>query len=181
MPKLERGKHELERVIEELHTADRNLKDKTVEASRINLDLQNLMASTDVGTIFLDNELRVKLYTSMIERIFHIGPDDIGRQLEHLTTKLDSQDIAKAIRKVANRLVPFEREIRDSGDRWYLMRIVPYRTSEEKVEGTVITFIDISNRLEAEKKRLRWLATVVESSHDAIFSFAFDRKIVTEL
>ena len=80
--------------------------------------------------------------------------------------------------QVLRTLKTSEREICDDKDNCYLVRISPYRTTEDKIEGVVITFVDITARLEAEQ-RLRWLATVVESSNDAIFSFAFDQKIVS--
>ena len=86
---LETGKEELQSVNEELTTVNQELKEKVDETNRINSDLQNLMASTDIGTIFLDREMRVKLYTQPIEKLFNIIPGDIGRPLEHVTHNLD--------------------------------------------------------------------------------------------
>ena len=136
------------------------------------------MASTDIGTIFLDRELRVKLYTQAVEKLFNIIPGDIGRPLDHVTHNLDYGELTMDAAQVLKTLKPAEREICDHKDNCYLVRILPYRTTDERIEGVVITFVDITRRLEAEK-RLRWLATVVESSNDAIFSFAFDEKIVS--
>jgi two-component system CheB/CheR fusion protein len=175
---LETGKEELQSLNEELTTINQELKEKVEETNRINSDLQNLMASTDIGTIFLDRNMRVKLYTQAVEKLFNIIPGDIGRPLDHVTHKLDYQDLTADAAQVLKSLNPSEREICDDRDDCYLVRILPYRTTEDKIEGVVITFVDITKRLEAEK-RLRWLATVVESSNDAIFSFAFDQKIVS--
>ena len=175
---LETGKEELQSLNEELTTVNQELKEKVEETTRINSDLQNLIASTDIGTIFLDRNMRVKLYTDTIEKLFNIIPGDIGRPLDHVTHNLDYQDLTVDAAQVLKSLNPSEREICDDKDNCYLVRILPYRTTEDKIEGVVITFVDITKRLEAEK-RLRWLATVVESSNDAIFSFAFDQKIVS--
>ena len=175
---LETGKEELQSVNEELTTVNQELKEKVEETGRINSDLQNLMTSTDIGTIFLDRDLRVKLFTQTIEGLFNIIPGDIGRPLSHVTHNLDYPDLSMDAAQVLKSLKPAEREICDDKDNCYMVRILPYRTTDDKIEGVVITFVDITRRIEAEK-RLRWLATVVESSNDAIFSFAFDRKIIS--
>jgi PAS domain S-box-containing protein len=175
---LETGKEELHSVNEELTTVNQELKEKVEEAVRINSDMQNLMASTDIGTVFLDREMRVQLYTPSIEKVFNIIPGDVGRPLDHITHRLDCDELTADAVRVLKSLTPSEREICDNRDNCYLVRILPYRTTDDRIEGVVITFVDITKRLEAEK-RLRWLATVVESSNDAIFSFAFDQKIVS--
>jgi two-component system CheB/CheR fusion protein len=175
---LETGKEELHSVNEELTTVNQELKEKVEEAVRMNSDMQNLMASTDIGTIFLDRERRVQLYTPSIEKVFNIIPGDVGRPLDHITHRLDCDELTADAIQVLKSLKPSERELCDDQDNCYLVRILPYRTTDDRIEGVVITFIDITQRLEAEK-RLRWLATVVESSNDAIFSFAFDQKIIS--
>lgn len=175
---LETGKEELHSVNEELTTVNQELKEKVEEAVRMNSDMQNLMASTDIGTIFLDREMCVQLYTPTVEKLFNIIPGDIGRPLDHITHKLDCDELTADAAQVLKSLTPWEREICDDQENCYLVRILPYRTTDDRIEGVVITFIDITKRLEAEK-RLRWLATVVESSNDAIFSFAFDQKIIS--
>jgi two-component system CheB/CheR fusion protein len=175
---LETGKEELQSVNEELTTVNQELKEKVEETNRTNSDLQNLMASTDIGTIFLDRELRLKLYTRSVEKLFNIIPGDLSRPLDHITHNLDYNQMTADAAEVLKTLKPSEREICDNKGHCYLVRILPYRTTGDRIEGVVITFVDITTRIEAEK-RLRWLATVVESSNDAIFSFAFDQKIVS--
>lgn len=147
---LETSKEELQSVNEELTTVNHELKDKIDETGRINSDLQNLMASTDIGTIFLDRALKIKRYTPQVQDIFNIIPGDIGRPLEHVTHKLDYANLAADATAVLRTLKPIEREIGDKQDNIYILRILPYRTVDDKIEGVVLTFINITERKNAE-------------------------------
>jgi two-component system CheB/CheR fusion protein len=171
---LETSKEELQSVNEELTTVNQELKHKVDEVSMSNNDLQNLMASTEIGTIFVDRELRIKRYTPSAQAIFNLILSDINRPLEHITHKLDYPQIGADAARVLETLEKIEREVQSREARWYLVRLLPYRTVEDKIDGVILTFVDITERREAEaaaragEERLR---LVVESVQDyAIFT-----------
>jgi two-component system CheB/CheR fusion protein len=178
---LETSKEELQSVNEELTTVNHEHRDKIDETVRAYSDLQNLMASTDIATIFLDRDLRIKRLTPTVERIFNISATDVGRPLEHFTHRLDYADLSKDAAEVLRSLVPIEREIRDDGGRTYLTRILPYRTMDDRIIGVVLNFLDISARKRAEsalhqsEERLR---KILESATDyAIFTLDLERRV----
>jgi two-component system CheB/CheR fusion protein len=148
---LETSKEELQSVNEELTTVNHELKEKVDELSRVNSDLQNLMVSTDIGTIFLDRELRIKFYTPRARQLFNIIPGDVGRPLEHLTHKLNYDGLVSDSNEVLKTLQPIEREIRDKEGLSYMLRILPYRTLENKIDGLVITIVDTTGLKRAEE------------------------------
>ncbi len=147
---LETSKEELQSINEELQTVNSELKIKLDSASRANNDLQNLMASTDVGTLFLDNELRIKLFTPRIAELFNIQPTDDGRPITDFTHKLDYQNFTKDAQGVLKDLAVVERQIWSDG-KWYLTRIRPYRTVDDHIEGVVCTFVDVTERVKTEE------------------------------
>ncbi|HEY0458538.1 MAG TPA: PAS domain S-box protein [Pyrinomonadaceae bacterium] len=147
---LETSKEELQSVNEELTTVNHEHKDKIDETMSANSDLQNLMASTNIATIFLDRQLRIKRLTPPVEQLFNITQMDIGRMLEHFTNKLDYADLSKDSERVLNSLQPVEREIRSADGRAFLTRILPYRTIDDRIEGVVLNFVDITERKRVE-------------------------------
>lgn len=148
---LETSKEELQSVNEELTTVNFELKEKVDEVSMVNSDLQNLMQSTDIATIFLDRKLNVKRYTPATSNIFNIIPSDVGRPLDHITHHLEFNQFKEVASKVLRNLQTLEREIISIKGKYYLTRFTPYRTLEEKIDGVVIAFIDITERKETEK------------------------------
>jgi two-component system, chemotaxis family, CheB/CheR fusion protein len=148
---LETSKEELQSVNEELTTVNHELKETIDEVSRANSDLQNLISSTDIATIFLDRDLRVKRYTPRTQEIFNIIVADIGRPLEHVTHKLDYGNLAQDLAQVLETLQPIEREISTSDDRWYMVRCLPYRTVQDQIDGVAATFVDITERRKMEQ------------------------------
>ena len=142
---LETSKEELQSLNEELTTVNQELKEKVDEASRVNSDLQNLMHSTDIGTIFLDRALQIKRYTPRVEELFNIISSDIGRPLEHVTHKLDYENLSKDAAKVLQTSRPLDREVSGGINHGhYLARISPYRTLENRIDGVVISFVEIT-------------------------------------
>ena len=154
---LETGKEELQSVNEEIITVNQELKEKIEEVSRINSDLQNLIQSTDIATIFLDSSFKIKRFTPRTGTLFNIIPSDINRPIAHLTHHLDHNDFQKDAAKVLKTLQPFEREMKSSDNRFFIARFTPYRTMADKIDGVVIIFIDITERKKAEEK-LRYVA-----------------------
>jgi len=149
---LETGKEELQSVNEELTTVNQELKIKIEELSHSNNDFQNLMNSTDIGTIFLDATLRIKLFTPPARHIFNLIRTDTGRPLSDITSRLDDHELIEDVERVMEKLQVVEREIGTHEGRWYLMRVLPYRMAENRINGVVITFLDITERRRAEEK-----------------------------
>jgi PAS domain S-box-containing protein len=178
---LETSKEELQSVNEELTTVNAELKDKIDESTRTYSDLQNLMASTDIATVFLDRQLKIKRYTPPILDIFNITPLDIGRPLEHFTNTLEYDHLTADAEQVLRKLKTVEREIRDRRSRTFLARLLPYRTADDRIEGVVLNFLDITERKHVEhalnqsEGRLR---TILESARDyAIFTLDLNRRV----
>ncbi|MCW3098166.1 MAG: cheBR [Chthonomonadaceae bacterium] len=147
---LETSKEELQSINEELTTVNQELKSNVEESSRNNGDLQNLMASTEIGTIFLDRQLRIKRFTPRIQELFNIIPTDIGRPLSDLTHKLTYAALTSDAERVLCDLQSSEREVSSNG-RWFLGRILPYRTVDDHIDGVVLTFVDITERKRVEE------------------------------
>ena len=153
LEELETSKEELQSINEELKTLNQELKEKLDDLSQANNNLHNFMASSEVATLFVDRQLTIRLFTPSLTQIFNIMPVDQGRLLAHVTHRLDYQDLLDDVQQVLNTLVPVEREISQEGERYYLMRLSPYRTSDDRIDGVVITFVDITARQQAEAMR----------------------------
>ncbi len=140
---LETSKEELQSLNEELQTVNAEFQDKITDLSRANDDMMNLLNSTDIATIFVDSQLRIKRYTESAKQVIHLIPTDLGRPLRDLTSRLRNEDLVADAQEVLRTLVFKEAEVRCEEGRWLLMRIVPYRTSEDRIDGLVMTFVDI--------------------------------------
>ncbi|MFY9722742.1 MAG: chemotaxis protein CheB [Azonexus sp.] len=154
---LTTSKEEMQSLNEELQMVNAELQSKVDELSATSSDMKNLMDSTDIATVFLDNALRVRRFTSQATHIFKLIPGDVGRPLSDIVHDLDYPDLQDDAQEVLRTLVFSEKQIpsRDAG--WYIVRIMPYRTLENVIDGVVITFIDISEakHLEAELRAAR--------------------------
>jgi two-component system CheB/CheR fusion protein len=181
---LETSKEELQSINEELQTVNSELKLKLDAISRAHSDLQNLVAATEIGTMFLDSSLRIKRFTDRITDLFRITLSDEGRPITDFAHQLEYEDLVKDARAVLADLAPIRREIRNRNGRWYDMRMRPYRTVDDKIDGVVLTFIDISERHQMERqlreseRRLGQEQHLVELSRDPIFVWDFDGGIV---
>jgi two-component system CheB/CheR fusion protein len=181
---LETSKEELQSINEELQTVNQELKLKLDVVSRAHSDLQNLMAATDFGTIFLDLSLRIKRFTTRVTELFSITPNDEGRPITDFTHKLDYAGLIDDARAVLDNLTTIEREVRSQSGRWYLMRMRPYRTLENRIDGVVVSFLDITERRKTEdalresEQRLRQEKRLVELSREPIFVWEFDGGIL---
>jgi two-component system CheB/CheR fusion protein len=148
---LETGKEELQSLNEELITVNGQLQSKLAELEAANNDLSNLLSSTSVAVLFLDTEFRVRRFTPAMHDLLELLPADIGRPVAHLARKFDGGDLLADARSVLATLAPAESEIRSHSGAWYLQRVLPYRTGENRIAGVVATFINISERKRAEQ------------------------------
>ncbi len=149
---LETNKEELQSINEELRTVNEELKLKIGETSLFANNLQNLINSTDIGTIFLDRGFRVALFTPAARNIFNLILSDYGRPITDITSRLTYGDLLKDAEAVLDKLTMVEKEVTTADNQVYLMRLFPYRTTDDRINGIVVTFIDISTRKIAEEK-----------------------------
>ena len=141
---LETSREELQSINEELTTVNHELKGNVDELAHANSDLQNLMASTAIATIFLDRTLRITRYTPTAVELFNLIPTDVGRPLTDLTHRLDYIGLERDAQRVLENLVPIEREVGRAGGRWFFVRLLPYRTMDDRIAGVVLTFVDVT-------------------------------------
>ena len=150
MEELETSKEELQSINEELQTVNQENRHKVEELSQLSSDLTNLLAATDIATLFLDREFRILRFTPKLGELFNVRLTDRGRPISDLTSRLGYPQMPNDASAVLRRLVPVERELQDEQGRWYLTRVLPYRNQDDRIEGVVITFVDITVRREAE-------------------------------
>ncbi len=149
---LTTSKEELQSMNEEMHTVNQEMQTRLDELSRINNDMKNLLDSTDIATLFLDNNLNVRRFTSETSKITQLIPTDVGRPITDIASALLYPELAEDAREVLRTLVKLERQISAPDGNWFTARVLPYRTLENMIDGVVITFTDIteSKKLEAE-------------------------------
>jgi len=164
---LKTSKEELQSTNEELTTVNAELQSKVEELSQANNDINNLLASTEIGTIFLDNDLHIKRFTPAIKKLFNLIPSDLDRLISDITSNILYENLYADTKTVIDTLVRKEIDVQNQAGNWYFMRIVPYRTTDNIIDGAVITFVDVTQLKKAEKS-VRQLATIVSDSHDAI-------------
>jgi two-component system CheB/CheR fusion protein len=142
---LTTSKEELQALNEELQTVNQELQSKIDELSRNNNDMKNLLNSTDIATLFLDDQLNVRRFTNETAKIIKLIPADTGRPITDINTELDYPDLVNDARNVLRELVSFEKVVPARTGRWYTVRIMPYRTLENVIDGVVITFTDVTS------------------------------------
>ena len=143
---------ELQSTNEELQMLNQELNLKLNDLSRLNNDMKNLLDSTELTTLFLDNALNVRLFTSGSTRVFKLMRSDVGRPITDIASDLLYSELANDAREVLRTLIPHEQQVTTRDGLWFMMRIMPYRTLENLIDGVVVTFVDItvSKKLEAE-------------------------------
>jgi two-component system CheB/CheR fusion protein len=181
---LETSREELQSVNEELATVNAELQQRLDELSRTNNDMNNLLAGTGVGTIFVDHDLRILRFTPTVTHVINLIQGDIGRPLGHIASNLvNYHRLVEDVQDVLTHLIPREAEVQIKAGTWYLLRIRPYRTLENVIEGAVIIFVDISEQKRMQEslrdaEALHRLAVVVRDASDAITVQDFAGKIL---
>ena len=171
---METSKEELQSVNEELNTVNVELQTKIADLSRVNNDMNNLLAGTGVGTVFVDHQLRILRFTPAVSAIINLIQSDVGRPLNHIVSNIIGyESLATDVRAVLDTLAPKAVEVHTTNGKWHTMRILPYRTLDNVIEGAVISFIEITDAVQTREalhkaNDLLRLAVVVRDAHDAI-------------
>jgi two-component system CheB/CheR fusion protein len=147
---LETSKEELRSVNEELQTVNAELAHRVGDLARANSDLRNLLESTQIATVFLDNDLRVRSFTPAATEIFHLLESDVGRPIEHLGSRVSYPELSDDVRKVLTKLGTTERKLVTRDGDHYIARVHPYRSVDNFIAGAVLTFVDMSGTVKAE-------------------------------
>ena len=140
---------------EELQTINTELQNKVSDYIQANDDMKNLLNSTEIATLFLDKELNIRRFTDTVAKIIKLRSTDIGRPFTDLVTDFQDPEIGVHARKVIKTLISFETDTVTNDGRWFTVRIMPYRTLDDRIDGLVITFIDITvaKKLEIELQK----------------------------
>ncbi len=167
---LQSTNEELHSVNEELHTVNSEFQRKISELVELNADMDHLQVSTEVHTLFLDKQLRVRKFTPRIAETFNLVPHDIGRPIEVFAHTLARASLMEDIRRVLAEATPFESHVKDQSGRWFLLRVLPYRRGAS-IDGVVLTMIEVTGirRAEAETERVhRLLSSILHNSPSQI-------------
>ena len=181
---LETSKEELQSVNEELATVNTELNTKVSDLTRVNNDMNNLLAGTGIGTVFVDHQLRILRFTPAITDIINLIPSDLGRPVGHIVSNLRGYDhLSEDVKLVLNTLIPKTQDVQTVEGQWYTLRILPYRTMDNVIEGAVITFVNITEMVEVRESlkkanELLRLAVVVRDSSDAVTVQDLDGRIL---
>lgn len=152
---LTTSKEELQSMNEELQTVNLELMNKVSEYTALSNDMKNLLESTEIATLFLTKDLRVRRFTTGMKKIFNLIEQDLGRPLSDLASELAYEEFTNDMKEVLRTLVYIERQILSKSGSWYSVRIMPYRTSDDVIDGLVLTFTDITalKKMEGELQR----------------------------
>ncbi len=173
---LETSKEELQSTNEELATVNSELQSKVNEYAKANDDMNNLLSATEIATIFIDTDLHIKNYTPAAAGVIHLIQTDVGRPLNDLKTAFPDVDLVKLARNVLKDLNTVDLDILSQEGIWYSLKIIPYRTIANIIDGVVMTFFDVQKIKQADK--FRRLATVLSDSNDAVSVLNMDGAII---
>lgn len=175
---LESSKEELQSLNEELATVNAQLEDRIGEVARGHDDLANLLASTHIATVLLDEGLRIRRFTPAATDLFNLQAGDEGRLLTDISSRIDDPSFFTDLGRVLSSRQPAEAEVRNAAGSWFLRRILPYRTGESDVQGVVATFVDITP-VRAAAEQTRHLLAALEDSNDAVLTYDLDGRILS--
>lgn len=182
---LETSKEELQSVNEELSTVNAELQDNNEALAKANNDMKNLLDSINVPTVFLDNDLNIKRYTADAAELFNLMDSDLGWPITHLSPNVRYDRLEKDAKDVLKRLKPFTREMQTKGGHWYRMRIMPYRSMDNVIEGVIITFLDIQDmkdimeRLGTAQQALGLAHSIVNTCREPLVVLDQDLRVVS--
>jgi two-component system CheB/CheR fusion protein len=154
---LQTAKEEAQSANEELATVNEELRHRNAELARVNDDLVNLLSGVNIPIVMVSRDLRIRRFTPLAETTFHLIPTDVGRPISDIKPSLNVPDLSKLIARVIDTLTPYEGDVQDEGGHWYSLRIRPYVTLDNKIDGASVVLVDIDavkrdlERVKAEK------------------------------
>ena len=148
---LETSKEELQSVNEELVTMNDELQQRITELGRLSSDLTNVLSSVTIPLVIVGPDLRIRRFTGMAEQVLNVSPTDVGRSILGIRLKIDLEDLERVLLGVIETLTPWERDIQDSDGHWYSVRILPYRSTDNRIDGAVMAFVDVDGRKRSEE------------------------------
>ncbi len=179
---LETSKEELQSINEELSTVNAELQAKIEQLADMQNDMKNLLDSVSIGIVFLDEQLRIRRFTRDATRVYRLVATDVGRALADIKSSLPGDDLIVAAQKVIESLVPCEHEVRADDGTCYLARVQPYRTLDNVIEGVVVTFTDITQRVAAgatERQALELAESIIATVRQPLLVLDADMKVVS--
>lgn len=179
---LETSKEELQSLNEELGTVNLELLEKVTELDVANNDILNLIASTEIATLFLDNDLLIQKFTPPTVELLNLRNSDVGRPLGDITTRFVDDCLRSDCQKVIDGSAPIQRDITGENSRLYLQSVLPYRSQGDQIVGVVITFVDLTDRLTLEKllkNSKDHLQAILDSAADAILTVGEDEIVAS--
>ena len=149
---LQTAKEETQSANEELATLNDELQHRNTELGQANNDLVNLLAAVQIAIVLVGRDLRIRRFTPIAEKAFNLIPTDVGRPIGHIKPNLAGVDLAELIRQVIDTLTPLESQIQDKDGRWFVLRVRPYVTLDNKIDGASVILLDIDSFLPKEQK-----------------------------
>jgi two-component system, chemotaxis family, CheB/CheR fusion protein len=174
---LETAKEELQSSNEELTTVNEELQNRNSELSLANNDLMNLFGNVNIPVVMVGNDLRIRRFTSPAQKLLNLIPADIGRRLGQIRPNADLDDLEQIVQNTIDSTVLHEREVREKDGTWHLMRVRPYKTAENKIEGAVIAFQDIDALKRSLEQSRHYADTLIESAREAILVLDQDLRV----
>ncbi len=168
---LETAKEELQSTNEELTTVNDELQNRNAELTHVNNDLLNLLTGTSIAIVMLDNEGRLRRFTAQAEKLLNLVPADVGRRLRDIKPNLKNVAFEGLLADIVGNVATREREVQDEDGKWYLMRARPYRTMDNRIDGTVLVFFDIDpikRSLEQVNRSRDYAESLVETVREAL-------------
>jgi two-component system CheB/CheR fusion protein len=179
---LDTAKEELQSTNEELNTVNEELHSRNEELTRVNSDLVNLLASVEFPIVMVDNDLRIRRFTPKAEVLFNMIPGDVGRRLGQISSNLLLDDLERLIRETIETLVPAERDVQDRAGRWFSLRVRPYKSLDNRLDGAVVTAIDVDAAKRHERQTQltgNYFKTIVETVRDPLLVLDADLRVRT--
>ncbi len=178
---LETSKEELQSVNEELITVNSELQNKVELLTNMQDDMKNLLDNISVGTIFLDRHLMIRRFTRDATRIYRLVNTDVGRPLADIRSDLIEVDLLSDAQQVLDTLTPIEREVQTTGGAWYVARVQPYRTVDNMIDGVVLTFSDVSERVKgvAARRASDMAEAIIDAVHEPLIVLNAQRQVIS--
>lgn len=174
---LETSKEEVQSSNEELSTVNEELNHRNAELSQTNNDLINLLASVQMAIVMVGADLRIRRLTPAAEKMLNLIPADVGRPVRDLNLNISLPDLARHLEEVIDTVTAREFEVLDKQDRWHLLRLRPYRTVDNVIDGAVITLIDIDS-VRRDQEKLRHQAELLDQAYEPILMWEIGGRII---